>query len=255
MATKTLEKKRSYVPELKLSDEKGSFRATIATLNVKDKDGDVTLPGFFGEQKNIPILIGHDWGSVPVGKGTISEEKDLAVIDAKINLEDPKAKAAYEWLKFDFENGEPAQEFSYGFHLAGDGWKPGEFRGDDVRFLQPTEDGKPGAKVHEVSLVLVGAGEGTGTQAIKSKDTKFADHLERTLAVLSKFSERAKSLADLRAKEGRTLSDANLEKIRELREGLDAILELDPEPESDMPSDGQFDLLLAQTEARINGRI
>jgi len=254
----TLEKKRSFLPELKLSEEKGSFRATIATLNVKDKDGDVTLPGFFGEQKNIPVLIGHDWGMVPIGKGTISEEKDLAVLDAKLNLEDPQARAAYEWLKFDFENGEPAQEFSYGFHLRGDGWKPGEFQGDDVRFLQPTEDGKPGAKVHEASLVLGGAGEGTGTQTIKeSGKLKFAEHLERTLAALSEFSERAKSLADLRAKEDRTLSDANLEKIGELRDGLAAILEgaIAPEPELDLPSEEQFELLMAQTEARIHGRI
>lgn len=255
MATKTLEKKQSLSPDLKFSDEKGSFRATIATLNVKDKDGDVTLPGFFGTQTNVPILIGHDWQNLPVGKGTITEEKDLAVIDAKLNLEDPEAKAAYEWLKFDFENGEPAQEFSYGFHLFGEGWKPGEFEGDDVRFLQPRDDGKPGAKVHEVSLVLVGAGEGTGTQAIKSGDMKFAEHLEKTLAVLSEFSVRAKSLADLRAKEDRTLSDATLEKIGELRDGLDAILEGPPELEPDLPSEEQFDLLMAQTEARINGRI
>ncbi len=253
MAVETLEKKQSSSPEFKLSDEKGTFRATIATLNVKDKDGDVALPGFFGKQKNVPVLIGHNWGKVPIGKGTVFEEGNKAIMEAKLNLEESNSRGAYEWLKFDFENGKPAQQFSYGFKLFGEGWKPGEFHGDDVRFLQPKEDGKPGAKIHEVSLVLLGAGEGTGVEAIKSGDMKFAEHLEKTLAVLSEFSERATSLADLRAKEDRTLSDANLEKIRELRDELDAIVE--EAPEADLPSAEQFDLLMAQTEARIHGRI
>lgn len=253
MATKTLEQKR-FSPTLKLSDEKGAFRAVIATLNVVDKDGDVTLPGFFGEQNDIPILVGHDWGMVPVGKGRIFEEKDLAILEGKFNLEDVNARSVYEWLKFDFENGDPAQDFSYGFSLRGDGWKPGEFRGDDVRFLQPTEEGEPGAEVHEASLVLVGAGEGTGTQAIKG--SKFADHVETVLAAVGEFGVRAKSLADLRAKEGRTLSTEILEKILELRNGLDVIVEDHTrEAPTDLPSAEQFDLLMAQTEAQIAGRI
>lgn len=254
MTVETLEKKQSFSPDLKLSEEKGSFRATIATLNVEDKDGDVTLPGFFGTQKNIPVLIGHDWGSVPVGKGDVFEDKDKAVLEAKLNLEDPNAKAAYEWLKFDFENGEPAQEFSYGYQIRGDGWRPGEFRGNDVRFLQPTEDGKPGAKIHEVSLVLVGAGEGTGTETVKNGGMKFSEHADKTLAVLSEFMERARSLADLRAKEDRTLSDETLEKIGKLRDGLDELLEAPDEP-IDLPNEDQFELVMSRARAQIDGRI
>jgi hypothetical protein len=259
VATKTLEHKR-FSPELKLSDVEGVFRATIATLNVKDKDGDVTLPGFFGKQ-TVPILIGHDWGMIPVGKGQILEDGNKAVLEAKLNLEDANAKSAYEWLKFDFENGTPGQEFSYGYSLEEGGFKSGQFKGEDVRFLQPTKDGNPGAKIHEASLVLVGAGEGTGTQVVKTvlvprEGLKFSEHITAVLAAVSAFVERARSLADLRAKEDRTLSDDNLEKIRELRAGLDGILEgSTPEPDLELPSDDQFELTMSRARAQIDGRI
>jgi hypothetical protein len=254
VTTSTLEVKR-FFPELKLSEAEGVFRATIATLNVKDKDGDVTLKGFFGKQ-TVPVLVGHDWGMVPVGKGTIFEEEGRAILEAKLNLKDANAKSVYEWLKFDFENGEPKQEFSYGFQLENGGFKDGDFKGEEVRFLQPKSDGSPGARIHEASLVLVGAGEGTGTDAIKSNGMKFSEHADKTLAVLSEFAERARSLADLRGKEDRTLSDDNLEKIQTLRAELDEILEdYSPEPGENLPTDAQFELVIERARAQSQGRI
>jgi len=250
VTTRTLEQKH-FSPEVKLSDDAGVFKATIATLGVKDKDGDVTLKGFFGEQ-TVPILVGHDWGMVPIGKGKIFEEGDKGVLEAKLNLADANAKAAYEWLKFDFENGSPGQEFSYGYSLEKGGYKNGPFEGEEVRFLQPKADGSPGAKIHEASLVLVGAGEGTGTQAVKGQT--FSEHVESVLAAVDEFTTRAKSLADLRAKEDRTLSVESLEKIRELRDELSGLVE-EPEPDPDLPTLDQMDLILAQTEARMAGRI
>jgi hypothetical protein len=255
VTTSTLEVKR-FFPELKLTETEGVFRATIATLNVKDKDGDVTLKGFFGTQE-VPVLIGHDWQRLPIGKGTISEDGDRAVLEARLNLNDANAKSAYEWLKFDFENGKPKQEFSYGFALEKGGFKSGEFEGEEVRFLQPKADGSPGATIHEASLVLVGAGEGTGTQAIKSPDgMKFSEHADKTLAVLSEFAERARSLADLRGKEDRTLSDDNLEKIRTLQTELNEILEgSTPEPDLELPTDNQFEIAMERARAQSEGRI
>ncbi len=256
MTVQNLEKK-TFSPEVKLDGDEGTFRATIATLNVKDKDGDVTLKGFFGTQE-VPILVGHDWQMVPIGKGTITEDGDKAVLDARLNLKDANAKSAYEWLKFDFENGKPKQEFSYGFRLHKDGFKDGDFEGSEVRFLQPLKDGSPGAQIHEASLVLVGAGEGTGTQAIKSPSgMKFSEHADKTLAVLSEFTERARSLADLRGKEDRTLSDDNLEKIRTLQTELNEILDdsTTPEPELELPTDDQFELVIERARAQSQGRI
>lgn len=161
---------KSFHPDLKLSGS-GELRSTIATLEVIDKDKDVTLPGFFGEQ-NVSILVSHDWGEIPVGKGTIREEGKEAVLDGKLNLDSPDGKAVHSWLKFDLDHGDPLQEWSYGFTLKPDGFRFGEFEGEPVRFLIPTPSGDPGAKIHEASLVIVGAGEGTRTLSVKGAGSK-----------------------------------------------------------------------------------
>lgn len=174
MTTETLVGKGFQPTELKL-DAAGTLRATIATLHVKDKDGDVTLPGFFGEQ-NVSILVAHDWGTVPVGKGRVYEDGEKAVLDGRLNLDDANAKTVHSWLLFDLNHGEPIQEWSYGFTLHKDGFRFGDYEGENVRFLTPRGDGSPGAKVHEASLVIVGAGEGTGTQSVKGAKTPISAH-------------------------------------------------------------------------------
>ena len=59
---------------------------TATTLNVIDKDGDVTLPGFFGRQE-VSMLPAHDRHHVPLGKGTIEEVGDEAIAQIKMNLD------------------------------------------------------------------------------------------------------------------------------------------------------------------------
>jgi hypothetical protein len=53
--------------------EKGAVRAIISTMNVVDHDGDLVLPGAFGQQRVIISAYGHgSWqGALPVGKGRI----------------------------------------------------------------------------------------------------------------------------------------------------------------------------------------
>lgn len=248
---------KHFLPELKVSDN-GEISSVIATLNVVDKDDDVTLPGFFGDQP-VSVLLAHDWGTLPLGKGRIREQGDEAVFSGRMNLEDPNAKSAFSWLKFDLAHGEPIQEWSYGFRLHKDGFRFGEFEEKPVRFLTPTPEGSPGAKIDEVSLVLVGAGEGTRTLSVKGQ--KFSEHAEATLAVVSEFTQRARSLADLRGKDGRTLSEESLDKIRSLHEELGSLIESSPvdapegTPVGELPSDESIEMMLAQTEARIAGRV
>ena len=115
------------------------------------------------------MLVAHDWGSLAVGKGLISEDEDKAIFEGKLNLKDPEAQRVHSWLGFDLENGSPKQEWSYGFTLHKDGFESFEDHDKygDGRWLKPKDDGSPGATVHEVSPVVVGAGEGTGTMAVK----------------------------------------------------------------------------------------
>jgi hypothetical protein len=236
--------------------DSGMVLAQFATMNVIDKDDDVTLPGFFGKQDTV-MLPAHDWKSVPLGKGTISEKGDAAIAELKMNLDIQAAKDWHSALKFDLANGKPKQEYSYGFTIVSGGSSYGEKDGQSVRFLRPTPDAAPGCIVHEVSPVLVGAGEGTGTLAVKDGSLKFSEEAERVLAAVEAMTGRAKSLADLRAKEGRSLSAANEERLKALAQKLSVSIDalaLLFKSDDDVRKAARVELgLFLKAEANLNG--
>ncbi len=217
--------------EIKDVTDSGLIIVAFATLGVIDKDGDITLPGFFGEQDAI-MLPTHNWQHRPLGKGPIKEVGDKAIAEMKVNLDDPEAKNWHSWLKFDMKNGKPLQEYSYGFTIVDGGSSPG---GQDasgakaLRTLRKTPAGDPGCLVHEVSPVVVGAGEGTGTLSVKAAKEgeptglKFCDELEAALSAIDGVVTRAGSLADLRWKEGRGLSAASKERLVKMVDRLKAV--------------------------------
>lgn len=161
-----------------VSGAKGEVTAVIATLNVIDKDGDVTEPGAFGTQES-PIQPAHNWSAAAIGKAKISESKEEALAEMKFNLNSASGSEWFEALKFDFEEGDaPQQEYSYGYDILDSG--DGEFENQKVQFLRKL-------RVLEVSPVLVGAGVNTRTLAVKSgligRETRF--HLAKQLGDLS----------------------------------------------------------------------
>ena len=78
---------RSTGLELKQEGDQGLVTAVFATLNVIDEDGDVTLPGAFGEQSVKLASWGHGWGELPVGRGRIFEEDEKAGFDGRFFLD------------------------------------------------------------------------------------------------------------------------------------------------------------------------
>lgn len=153
--------RKTYSADIKQLDDRGHGVAVISTLGVVDKDGDVTLPGAFGVGQTVPIVPGHDWQHVPIGKGRIREEGSEALVDFQLNMKLGIARAWHEHLKFDLETPPAKQEWSYGFSIP-----PG---GAELRELG---DGRRGRvlkrlQVHEVSPVLVGAGVNTRTLGVK----------------------------------------------------------------------------------------
>lgn len=158
--TMELERKSFTGIELK-KDKPGSFIARIAKLKVIDKDGDVTLPGAFPEDKTILISAyqhGSWMGALPVGKGIIHEHGDEVLVEGDFNLNTETGKEHYETLKFAPE----LQEWSYGFLVLEEGdendW-PGEVPGRILKRLD----------VFEASPVLRGAGVDTALLTIKSE--------------------------------------------------------------------------------------
>lgn len=175
---------KSFQIDLKtLTDEKlakGQLDIVFATMGVWDKDGDLAVPGFYGEQ-DVVMVPTHDWSHVPIGKGKTSEVGNQARAMIQMNLE---LQAAKDWLsaiKFDLRVGKPLQEYSYGFKVLEGGSEMGEMLGRRGRILKPREDGTPGSKIWEVSPVLVGAGEKTGT--VSAKDAKIVDVTENSIRI------------------------------------------------------------------------
>ena len=146
--------------EIKDAD-KGEITAVFATLNVIDSDGDVTLPGAFQAGAKVRIsAYGHkSWeGVLPVGKGSIREIGNEAVLDGRFFLDTAAGADTFRVVKALGEDG--LQEFSYGYDASE--FSFGDFEGRQVRFLKRL-------LVHEVSPVLLGAGVGTRVLAAKGR--------------------------------------------------------------------------------------
>lgn len=142
----------------------GSFRATLATFNVVDKDGDVTMPGAFpiGKEVLVSAYQHTSWqGALPVGKGVVGADDHTAWIDGKFFLNTTPGKDTYLTVKELAASG--LGEWSYGYDIK-------ESSTDDSE-LQPYPGGVQILKnldVFEASPVLIGAGVNTGTEYVKS---------------------------------------------------------------------------------------
>lgn len=157
---------------LKADAEPGTLIAKFAQLNVKDSDGDVTLPGAFGEQQVRVQPYGHDTRHPSIGKGTIREDGEAAIFEGQLNLKMAAGREVYESLKFDMENGDgPLTEFSYIYDIVDS--ETGEHEGEKVQFLKAL-------KVHSVDPVFLGAGVDTGLVGVKEHKQAIAPHSTAT---------------------------------------------------------------------------
>lgn len=143
------------------SADEGTVTAVFATFNVKDLDGDVTLPGAFEDGAEVLIsAYNHGtWGScLPVGKGVIHSDKNKAWMEGQFFLDTMAGKETFATVK----NTGDLQEWSYGYKVLTTGEVTDEMYQNGVyRVLEKV-------KVFEVSPVMVGAGIGTETVSIKS---------------------------------------------------------------------------------------
>jgi HK97 family phage prohead protease len=188
----------------------GSFRATFSTFNVVDKDYDVTEPGAIQSGQQVKICQwGHGWGVIPIGKGVLGTDGTRAWVDGELFLDIPVAKDHYVAIK----NLGELTEWSYGFEVQE--YSFSEVDGRQVRVLKKLH-------VYEVSPVMVGAGVGTRTDAIKS-GVKFSDHSKSVISEIEAYLDRIKSLSDLRAKDGRVLSAANLQTLDDILAMFDEV--------------------------------
>lgn len=157
-----------------------------APADVIDKDGDVTLKGAFTAGQPVVIsAYGHgSWeGKLPLGKGTIREDGDLAVMDGQFFMETTHGRDAFLTVKALSEAG--LQEWSYSLHEVKA--SRATVAGRSVRVLEQV------GLVKEVSPVLMGAGVETRTLAVKNR--KQLDSSIRSL-LRTAGQDRWSSLAD-----------------------------------------------------------
>jgi HK97 family phage prohead protease len=198
-------------------EDKGQITAVFATLNVVDSDGDVTLPGAFENGAKVRIsAFGHrSWdGALPVGKGTIREVKDEAILDGQFFLDTPEGRSTFAVVKSLGEDG--LQEFSYGYDPVE--FSYGEHDDRPVRFLKKL-------KVHEVSPVLLGAGVGTRLLSAKG-GLKFSEHIAAVVADVDALAARATEVMALRAEKGKALGAASADLLARLDASVKRLSEL-----------------------------
>lgn len=222
MATKTFTR-----VEIK-DEDKGEVTAVFATLNVIDSDGDVTTKGAFEDGAKVRIsAYGHrSWdGALPVGKGSIREVGDEAILDGQFFLDTPAGADTFKVVKALGEDG--LQEWSYGYDPVE--YSFGEFEEQPVRYLNKL-------KVHEVSPVLLGAGVGTRLLTAKS-GMKFGEHVEAVMAAVDAVTARAAEVMALRSEKGKAISDASADLLGRLLASVKRLEELLAEPATDTTAD------------------
>lgn len=206
--------------------DKGEVTVVFATLDVIDKDGDVTRKGAFADGASVRIsAYGHtSWsGALPVGKGTIREVGSEAVMEGQFFLDTAAGRDTFTVVK---ELGSD-QEWSYGYDPVK--FSFGEHDGKQVRFLEEL-------KVYEVSPVLVGAGVGTRLLTAKS-GLKFVEHTDAVLADVETLVSRAADVVALRNEKGKGLSEVSAESLVRLEQALKQLQGLLTEPATDTTAD------------------
>jgi HK97 family phage prohead protease len=197
--------KSFHAPLTLKADDSGLVSAVFSTFNVVDKQGDIVLATAFTHGQEVLMTWSHDWSS-PVGRGTILVEPTQAVFDGKFFMDTQAGHEAFKTVR----NAGILQEWSWGFETLDASFEQRD--GEYVRIIKR-------ARVFEVAPVLVGAGEGTHTLAIKSAQP-LESHADAVLAAVSTLAERLRLVGQLRAKEGRAISTARRERIGQISDQL-----------------------------------
>lgn len=140
------------------SESEGRALVKFAAYNEIDKHNDVTLKGAFEEGAEFVVsAYNHQsWkGALPVGKGVIKDGGDHVQGDIQFFMNTVAGRETFETVKALGK----LQQWSYGYDA--EKARPGEHEGQKVRFLMKQV-------VHEVSPVLLGAGNSTETIDVKS---------------------------------------------------------------------------------------
>lgn len=140
----------------------GTLRAVIATLNVRDHDDDVVLPGAIRHGSKVAISTWNhgSWqpGQPPIGTGVLSVQGDSVIVDAQMFMHTQAGAETFAALKELHAVG--IGEWSWSLdEIVG---RAGTLEGRRVRFIESV-------RVRECSPVMRGASIGTRTLSAKDR--------------------------------------------------------------------------------------
>lgn len=196
-----------------LASDLGSLEGYGSVTGNVDLGGDMILPGAYrnldGFKQSGSILLGHDWGSLPVATIDDAQEREEGLWFRASWHSDDRSQTARKVVAERLERGKSVG-LSIGYDVVDASWETRD--GREVRVLK-------GINVYEVSVVTVPMNPAAGVTAAKS----FEDEYEQALAAVRSLSDRAGHLKALREKQGRSLSDLNRQRIEALAAETEAL--------------------------------
>lgn len=195
-------------------NDAGEFSGYANVFNVVDHGGDVTLPGAFA--KAIPEFLrdgflawGHDWND-PVAMPIEANEDDHGLFIKGRFHSTPRAQEARTIAAERIAAG-LTMGLSIGYAV--EVGTPNRSGGLDLHTIYP---------LWETSLVTVPMNQASYITAVKAlADTAgLAESVNRITEDIPAIVDRFQRMADLRAKEGRTLSAANRALVKEVMDSL-----------------------------------
>jgi len=210
----------------------GVFTGYASVFGNKDSYGDVVVKGAFAKSlesykdggAGIPCYWSHQMMSDPmlnIGVTTSAEEDDTGLkVTVALDVENnPKAAYAHRLLKEGRVN-----QMSFAYDVI-DG---GEAKGDDDESFYELRE----LKIHEVSVVPVGANQATEILEVKSRQLADEHTDESTVKAVVESA-----IADVvNTKIGRKLSADTLDKITTARDALNDLLD-SPDADEEEPAD------------------
>jgi len=185
------------------AEEEGKVSAVFSVFNTLDSDGDVVVEDAIKSRfksGSVPMVWDNKW-DMPIGKGSIKQDKDKATFEGEFFMDTESGKEAYNLVKAMGD----LQQWSFGYRVNDS--ERGKFKsGDkdvDARYLKDLS-------VYEVSPVLVGANQETYTMAIKS-NTELLEEMAREKSLLSSESFSEEKPAEDKPAEEVVAHDANAE--------------------------------------------
>jgi HK97 family phage prohead protease len=207
-----------FTPELKLADEgSGSFQGYGSTFANWDSVRERPVKGAFARHlgdfiTSGFIAVGHDWYKLPVASVEDAYEDDYGLFLKAAFHSTPDAQAARTVTTERLARGKSVK-LSIGYEVLQDEYV------EEGRLLKDI-------KLYEISLVTVPANNAanvTGAKSIVPDAMPIADYSDAVLALVKEFDRRISQIHEMRAKQGRVLSEANRTRIGSLLEALTAV--------------------------------